>query len=175
MNIAELKGEKTVKALAKRLLAEQPKGRGKKNEADMEAALLRANPHLKQIDSLDKGTPVIVPNEFALDRDESTSPFTDLAEDLLKQSETVLADIREQIAAQVRQSAEETDRAQKWVQSDEAKQLLRASPVFLVGFAAVTSGTKVLVKEQNAALAAEDKGLGKIRTDLGAFRGLKRS
>src|SRR3954468_6287882 len=119
MNIAELKGEKTVKALAKRLLAEQPKSRAKKTEADMEAALLRANPHLKQIDSLDKGTPVIVPEEFALDRDESASPFTGMAEDLLKQSETVLEDIREQIAAQVRQSAEETERAQQWIQSDE--------------------------------------------------------
>ena len=54
MNIAELKGEKTVKALVKRLLGEQPKGRAKKTEAEMEAALLRVNPHLNQIDSLEK-------------------------------------------------------------------------------------------------------------------------
>src|SRR4051812_2642020 len=169
MNIAELKGEKTVKALVKRLLGEQPKGRAKKTEAEMEAALLRVNPHLNQIDSLEKGTPVIVPDEFALDRDESASPFTGLAEDLLKQSEAVLADLREQIAAQVRQSTTETEQAQKWIQTDEAKQLLRASPELKEAFAAVTSGAKSLVKEQTAGLAAEDKGLDKIRAQLAEF------
>ncbi len=49
MNIAELKGEKTVKTLAKRLLAEPSKKTKKTTNAEMEAALLRLNPQLNQI------------------------------------------------------------------------------------------------------------------------------
>ena len=41
MNIAQLKGEQTVKALAERLLAEPTKDTRKTNQAEMEAALLR--------------------------------------------------------------------------------------------------------------------------------------
>ena len=170
MKIAELKGEKTLKALVKRLLAEQPKGRAKKTEGEMEAALLHSNPHLNQIGELEKGTPVLVPEEFALDREESQSPFTGMAEELLRQSESVLADLSEKLAEQVTESAEQTERAQKWIQSDEAKQLLRASPELKEAFASVTTATKNLVKDQTAALAVEEKALGKVRTELSEFK-----
>jgi hypothetical protein len=66
MNIAELKGEKTVKTLAKRLLAEPYKKTKKTTNAEMEAALLRLNPQLNQIRELKEGTPIVVPGEFAL-------------------------------------------------------------------------------------------------------------
>jgi hypothetical protein len=63
MNIAELKSEKTISTLAKRLLAEPSK--------EMVAALLRPNPHLKQIGHLKKGTAILVPEEFRLAASES--------------------------------------------------------------------------------------------------------
>ena len=71
MNIAELKGEKTFKTLAKRLLAEPSK---KKTNAEMESALLRLNPQLSQIGDLEKGTPILVPDEFVFAADESFTP-----------------------------------------------------------------------------------------------------
>ena len=66
MNIAQLKGEKTVKTLAKRLLAEPSKKTKKTTSAEMEAALLRLNPQLSNIRDLEEGTPIVVPGEFAL-------------------------------------------------------------------------------------------------------------
>lgn len=74
MNIAEFKGEKTVSALAKRLLAEPGKDTAKTTQREMEAALLRLNPQLSKIGELNKGTPIVVPNNFALDPTESTLP-----------------------------------------------------------------------------------------------------
>lgn len=59
MNIAELKREKTVKTLAKRLLAEPSKKTRKTTNAEMEAALLRLNPQLNQIRELKEGTPTL--------------------------------------------------------------------------------------------------------------------
>ena len=71
MNIAELKGEKTVETLAKRLLAEPSKDTPKTTQAEMEAALLRLNPHLSQIGDLEKGTPIVVPDDFSLAPEQS--------------------------------------------------------------------------------------------------------
>ena len=53
MKIAELKGEKTVKALAKRLLAQSSTS----SDKEMEAALLHLNPHLNQIGGLERERP----------------------------------------------------------------------------------------------------------------------
>ena len=66
MNIAELKGEKTVKALAKRLLAAPSSDTPKTTQAEMEVALIHLNPHLNQIGDLEKGTPIVVPDNFGL-------------------------------------------------------------------------------------------------------------
>lgn len=132
----------------------------------MEAALLRSNPHLSEIEKLAKGTPILVPEEFTLDREESESPFTGMAEELFRQGESVLADLREKLAEQVTESAEQSERAQKWIQSDEAKQLLRTSPELKEAFASVNAATKSLVKDQTAAFAAEEKGLGKVHAAL---------
>lgn len=170
MKIAELKGEKTLKALVKRLLAEQPKGRAKKSESELEAALLHSNPHLNQIGNLEKGTPIVVPEEFALDREQSENPFTGLAEELLRQSESVLTDLRERFAEQETENAEQSDLARKWIQSDEAKQLLRTSPELKEAFSTVAAATKSMPKEHAAALALEEKALEKVRGELSEFR-----
>lgn len=170
MKISELKDEKTVKALVKRLLAEQPKGRVRKSETEMEEALLRSNPHLHQIDNLEKGTPILVPEEFALDGKESESPFAGMAEELIRQSESVLTDLRAKLAEQVTESAKQAELAQEWVQSEEAKQLLRSSPELKAAFSTVPGATKQLAKDQAAALLVEDKALEKVRAALSEFR-----
>jgi len=170
MNIAELKGEKTVKTLAKRLLAEPSKKTKKTTNAEMEAALLRLNPQLRQIRDLKEGTPILVPDKLALSDDESFTPSRDLTEALLRQSEKGVSRLRAVFKERIARSTEENDRLQSWLKSDKAKAFLRRSPELKEVFAGAAGATKTLAKEQAAALSAEDSALGKIKSQLAAFR-----
>ena len=166
MNIAELKGEKTVKTLAKRLLA-QPSNA---SEKEMEAALLRLNPHLSQIGDLEKGTPILVPEEFGLAVDESVSPLRGMTEELLRQSENVVADLRATLKAQAAESGEQSERVQTWLKSDQAKEFLRRSPELKEVFSRAAAAAKTAPKELAAALASEVKALDKVQAQLATFR-----
>jgi hypothetical protein len=170
MNIAELKGEKTVKTLAKRLLAEPSKGTPKTTQAEMEAALIRLNPHLSQIGELEKGTPIVVPGGFGLAPEQSTTPTRGLAEELLQRAESALDALRETIKEQATRSAAESDRAQTWLKSEQAKELVKQSPELKEVFSGAASAVKTIPKERSAAIAAEGKALDRIQVQLANFR-----
>jgi hypothetical protein len=170
MNIAELKGEKTVKTLAKRLLAEPTKKTKKTTNAEMEAALLRLNPQLNQIRELKEGTPIVVPGEFALADDESFTPSRGLTEALLEQARETVTRLRAVVKERVESSAEEAERVQTWLKSPQAKELVRRSPELKETFSGAATSAKTLAKEQAEALSAEENALGKIKSQLAAFR-----
>src|ERR1043166_2156458 len=170
MNIAELKGEKTVKTLAKRLLAEPSKKTKKTTNAEMEAALLRLNPQLSQIRDLKEGTPIVVPGEFALAADESFTPSRGLTEALLHQAEEAVSRLRATLKERVADSAEETERVQSWLKSEQAKDLARHSPELKGVLSDAGTAAKTLAKEQNAALAEQMKALEKVQSQLATFR-----
>ena len=170
MNIAQLKGEKTVKTLAKRLLAEPSKKTKKTTNAEMEAALLRLNPKLSNIRDLEEGTPILVPDEFALAADESFTPSRGLTEALLRQAEEAMSKVRAVLKERIALSAGETDRVQRWLKTDEAKEFLRRSPELKEVFSSAATAAKTLAKDQALALSAEDSALGKVRSQLAAFR-----
>ena len=170
MNIAELKGEKTVKTLAKRLLAEPTKRTKKTTNAEMEAALLRLNPKLNQIGDLKEGTPIVVPGGFGLADDESFTPSRGLTEALLEQARDAVTRLRAVVKERVKSSAEEAERVQTWAKSAQAKELVRNSPELKESFSSAATAAKTLAKEQAEALSAEDGALGKIKTQLADFR-----
>jgi hypothetical protein len=170
MNIAELKGEKTVKTLAKRLLAEPSKKTRKTTNAEMEAALLRLNPQLREIRDLKEGTPIVVPDEFALAADESFTPSRGLTEALLRQAEGAVSRLQATLKERVANSAEETDRVQSWLKSEQAKAFVRHSPEMKEALSGAGTTAKTLAKEQAKALSAEESALGKIKSQLAAFR-----
>jgi translation initiation factor 2B subunit (eIF-2B alpha/beta/delta family) len=170
MNIAELKGEKTVKTLAKRLLAEPSKDTPETSQAEMEAALLRLNPQLSQIRDLDKGTPILVPDKFGLAAEESFPPARGLADELLRQGEEAVSRLRAVLQERTARSAEENDRVQTWLKSNRAKEFLRRAPALEKQFASAAAAAKSLPKEQAAAVAKEDKALQKVQAGLAKFR-----
>ena len=170
MNIAELKGEKTVKTLAKRLLAEPSQKTTKTTNAKMEAALLRLNPQLKEIRDLKEGTPILVPDEFALAADESLTPSRGLTEALLRQAEEAVSRLQATLKERAARSTEETDRVQSWLKTEQAKEFVRQSPDLKEVFSGAGTAAKTLAKEQAAALSAEESALGKIKSQLAAFR-----
>jgi hypothetical protein len=170
MNIAELKGEKTVKTLAKRLLAEPSKKTKKTTNTEMEAALLRLNPQLSQIGDLEKGTPILVPDKFVLAADESFTPSRDLAEGMLRQTEEAVSRLQAVLHERVARFTEESDRVATWLKSEQAKEFLRRSPELKEVFSSAAVSAKTAPKEQAAAVATEVKALDKVRAQLAKFR-----
>ncbi len=170
MNIAEFKGEKTVSALATRLLAEPGKDTPKTTQAEMEVALLRLNPQLSKIGDLDKGTPIVVPNNFALDPVESTPPASSLGEELLAEAEAALANLRATLKARSDEFTAQAAQVQTWLKSQQAKDLVKEAPELKDTFSAAANAAKAAPKEQAAALTAETKALDKVGAEVKAFR-----
>lgn len=170
MKIAELKGEKTVKTLAKRLLADLTKDTPKTTQSEMEAALLRLNPQLDKIGELDKGTPIVVPDGFALDGSESTAPASSLGSNIFDQAEADLKSLQSLFKEQAAQPTTQLDQVQTWLGSDQAKALVKTTPALKAAFSSAASATKTLPKEQAALASAQSKALAKVQTQLAAFR-----
>ena len=170
MNIAEFKGEKTVTALARRLLAEPGNDTPKTTQAEMEAALLRLNPQLNKIGALDKGTPIVVPDNFALDPTESTPPAGSLGAELLQQAESALANLRATLKARSDEFTVQAEQVQTWLKSQQAKDLMKETPDLKDTFSAAASAAKAAPKEQAAALTAETKALEKVAIQVTNFR-----
>jgi hypothetical protein len=136
----------------------------------MEAALLRLNPQLNQIRDLKEGTPIVVPGDFHLAADESFTPSRGLTEALLQQARETVSKLRAVMKERVERSAEEADRVQTWLKSAQAKELVRHSPELKEVFCDAGSAAKTVAKEQAEALSAEESALGKIKSQLAAFR-----
>jgi hypothetical protein len=170
MNVAEFKGEKTVSALAKRLLAEPSKNTPKATQAEMEAALLRLNPQLNKIGDLDKGTPLVVPDDFALDPAESTPPAGSLAAQLLQQAEDALANLRATLKSRSDEFTAQATQVQTWLKSQQAKDLVKETPELKDAFSNAASAAKAVPKEQAAVLTAETKALDSVSDQVKTFR-----
>lgn len=170
MNIAEFKGEKTVSALAKRLLAEPGKDTAKTTQREMEAALLRLNPQLSKIGELNKGTPIVVPDNFALDPTESTLPAGSLGEELLRQAESALANLRATLKARSEEFTIQAEQVQTWLKSQQAKDLVKETPDLKETFSAAASAARAAPKEQASALEAETAALDKVTSEVKTFR-----
>ena len=171
MNIAELKGEKTVKTLAKRLLAEPTRDRPKTTQAEMEAALLRLNPQLNQIGELGKGTPIVVPEEFPLAPEESAVPTRALTDELLRQAEATVATLRTLIKRRTDEFTAQTEDVQRWLKTQQAKDLVKETPELKEVFSGAATAAKALPKEQAATVIAETKALDKVSAQVREFRG----
>lgn len=151
--------------LARRLLDEPGKGAADTTQAEMEAALLRLNPHLAQIGQLPKGTPVLVPEEFGLARKESTQPLHAMTEALLQQSEHGLTNLHHSA-----HSAAQTERVRAWLKGDQAKEFVRSAPALKEVFASAAAAAKTLPKGEAATSATHSKALEGIQTALAEFR-----
>jgi primosomal protein N' len=170
MNVTEFQGEKTVSALAKRLLAEPTTDTPKTTQVEMEAALLRLNPQLSKIRDLDKGTPIVVPDNFALDPAESAAPMGALADELLAQAEAALANLRATLKARSDEFTAQAEQVQSFLKSQQAKDLVKETPELKETFSAAATAAKATPKEQAALLTAETKAISNIAEQVKTFR-----
>ena len=169
MNIAELKGEKTVASLAERLFKQSSERRDSTAERDLEAALLRLNPHLNDIASLEPGTRILVPDNVAVNASESGDPRTELAGELLREGAASLRIFRSALKESRVESSEQAARVQTWLKSEEAKRMTERAPNVREAFASAAAAAASVAKERAAELEAEDKALRKVEASLAEF------
>lgn len=175
MNITELKGEKTVRELAQRLVEAAPAINQRKETAveTMEAALLRLNPHLNQIADLKAGTPVLVPRESAAASAAAPddNPMKGLADEWLRRGELALERVRAALDDSVVQAKEQSERVQMWLKSDDAKAALSQNSEWKEIFQRSGVAAKNLPKEQAAFVDAETRSLSQVHLALKDFLG----
>ena len=165
MKIGELKGEKTVRALVRRLLKES---HTKTSPSELEATLLRLNPHLSRIARLDEGTPILLPPDLA-SGGEGAAPLEGIAGELVRQAEGALKDLRAALKDDAAQIGEEAGQAQAWLTSEAAKRTARETPELKKEFSNTLAAAKK-VRHQHAALLAEhEKSLQKLQAELVQF------
>ena len=164
MKVAELKNDKTVEALAKRLVKES---QSKTNATELAATLLRLNPHLSQIDRLEAGTPILLPPDFSAS--DEAEPLPDSSKQLIQEAGSALESLRAVLRESAAQEGEDVDRAQAWIKGEQGKEVLRELPELKEEFSKTVSAAGELRKEQAAAYAGQEKLLRKLQTDLADF------
>jgi len=169
MNIAELRDEKTVASLAKRLFKHSSTTGAKGSQDEMEAALLRLNPHLKNIAGLEAGTPILVPENFKINVTESGDPRNDLARQILQESAVSLRTFRGTLRERGAETNEQLARVQTWLKSEQAKRMAERAPNVREAFAAAAAAAASVAKERAAELEAEDKALRKVEASFAEF------
>jgi hypothetical protein len=130
----------------------------------------RKDQRLSQIRDLEKGTAILVPDEFVPAADESFTPSRGLTEELLRQSEEAVSRLRAVLKERIEHSAEESDRVAIWLKSEQAKEFLHRSPELKEVFSSAAAAAKIAPKEQAAAVASEVKALDQVQAQLAKFR-----
>lgn len=174
MKIAELKGEKNLEALSKRLLGLHGKTTGKKNTVELEAALLRVNPELAKIGKLQPGTTVLVPDEFAVAPEQASRPADSLGAAALARMEKALADAREFLAQEQTKSPQATE-LEAWVKSDIPRKSSKETATQKKSVANAATAVKALTKEQAESFKTHSKALEGIAKKFASFREQHRS
>ena len=88
----------------------------------------------------------------------------------MQQARDAVTRLRAAVKERVESSVEETERLQTWLKSVEAKEFVRQSPELKESFSSAATATKTLAKKQAAVLSTEESALGKIKSQLAAFR-----
>jgi len=165
MKAAALKNDKTVDALVKRLLKESPSAIP---PAELAASLLRLNPHLSRIDTLEEGTPILLPPELAANGD-AAAPEPGSSVPLIEEAARALKALRAEIEKSGAEASKEIEEAQAWLKGEPGKQVLREVPELKEEFSKTATAATDLRKEQTAFLAGQVKFLAKLQEDIGKF------
>lgn len=166
MKIAELTGDKTVQALAKRLLKESGASIAVN---ELVAALVRLNPHLSQIERLEEGTPILLPPNL-VSAGENAGPLAGVATALVRQAEGALQELRAALRASAEQAGDEAEQAQAWLKGETAKAIVREVSDLKDVFSKTATAAGKVRKEQIALFTEQEKLLRKLQAELAEFQ-----
>jgi hypothetical protein len=104
-----------------------------------------------------------------LEKEPAVKPSRTAVGDLLQHMQSAIAKLRETLAKHREQSVKRSERVQKWLKSDQAKQFLKRDPKLKEVFARARAAAKALPKEQAAVMAKHEKALEKMATQISRF------
>lgn len=163
MRVATVKGERNLSELAGRLF--QFKGpRAKALAKEAEAALLRANPHLRDLDKVAKGTIIVVPEVADVKPAEEAQPVG--GGEMVGEVRRALGDIRSTLGTAAARHAEEANAGLKLLQSRELKALAEKVPALKERLEKMAEAAKLRLAEVKALETFREQALGQLDKDL---------
>jgi len=122
MKFATYKSERNLSELARRLF--QIKGpQAEKLTKQAEAALLRANPQLRELKNLPRGTFILVPEMTGMEPGEQISPMEDMAKAMVEPMRLALNAAQKTLAAAISRESENASNTLSLLKSMELKAL----------------------------------------------------
>jgi hypothetical protein len=149
MRLATYQGESDLKTLVKRLF----RSRGPEPEAfekEAEAALLRANPQLRDLKELPKGVAIMVPEVRGIKPTAEVRMPGDWADKLL-------AEVRQEEAA---------NQTLELLKSKEMKELAKSSPAWQERFRKIADAARARIKKAQAEKESQEKLVAQMEKDL---------
>ena len=169
MKFSTYQGERSVAELTRRLFDIK----GRKSEElrkQAEAALLRANPHLRELNKASAGMPIVVPDVPGVEPAKATPPIT-LGQDVLGQLRRALAGAHDAIERAVASETDDNDTAKEVLKNRLLKDLGRQVPDLEKRITQVTDGVKARQKEIAAFKTSSARDLAQLQKDFAQLGG----
>lgn len=168
MRLATYQGEKDLKTLVKRLFRiEGPQAKALAREA--EAALLRANPQLRNLKKVPEGTMVMVPEVKGTKPTAEIQQAEGWADKLLEEVRRAVAGLGPALEESAARQEQEANQTLERLKSKEMKQLAKSSPEWQERFKKVADTAKARIKAAKTLKESQAKVLAQMEKDLEEF------
>ena len=147
-------------------------GRGSAARAkELEAALLRANPHLRNLERVPPGTPILLPDSAEL-RPAAEAPLVApaLVEGVMGQLHRALDGLRGALAASAEHEAKAANDTAELLRSRELRAGLRKDEALSAHLAETEQAARERLKEADLFRAVQDQALAQATLDLELLR-----
>ena len=168
MQLATYRGEKDLKTLVKRLFRiEGPQAKALAQEA--EAALLRANPPLRDLKKVPKGTVIMVPEIKGAKPSTEIQQAESWADKLLEDVRQAVAGLGPALEESAAREKQEANQTLELLKSSEMKRLAKSSPEWQKRFKKIADAAKARIKKAQAGQESQAKLVAQIEKDLAEF------
>jgi hypothetical protein len=168
MKFARYQGEKKISEISERLMPAETKGiKGRKTE--FEAALLRVNPHLRDLKKLIEGSLIVLPDDLESIPEHEFDPVMNASQALLHEMPRALEGLRAVLDAQARQASQETKQSIDLLRSRQVKSQARQDKDFQKLVAKLDEDANARLKEIKARQKVHKQALAQASEDLKVF------
>lgn len=165
MRFATLKGERSVSELAGRLFRLRGPGMGARAR-EVETALVRANPQLRDLERLPEGVMIVVPEIADVEPAEEARPVDVGASAVVGEVRRVLGDVRTALGAAAANHAAEATETLNLLKSRELKALAGTTPGLSERLPRIADAAHERLKEAKATQAFQEQALAQLERDL---------
>jgi hypothetical protein len=165
MRLATYQGESDLKTLVKRLF----RSRGPEPEAfekEAEAALLRANPQLRDLKELPKGVAIMVPEVRGIKPTAEVRMPGDWADKLLAEVRQAVAGLGPALKESAARQEEAANQTLELLKSKEMKELAKSSPAWQERFRKIADAARARIKKAQAEKESQEKLVAQMEKDL---------